>query len=212
MSTDSSAFAGDGRVPREALIRAAVFGMVWAFIGLWGLQGAPGLWIWLGVVALALSVAFFAAGVYFIRTARRRPVGTGEQWAERGRVGAWYGLVFGTQGVLIAAVTLVCSRLSQVDLMMPLILIIVGVHFLPLAWLLRMPIHYLTGTLLVGVAVLTLVAVPARSTVAGSHQIATWWFVCGGATSVVLWFVGGWLIVLSIRLVHRAPHAPAQRV
>jgi len=67
----------------------------------------------------------------------------------------------------------VCVATGRIELIVPLDIAIVGLHFLPLAWLFLVPRYYATGLLFCGVSALVLLLVPARAQV--GHAIG--WFV-----------------------------------
>jgi hypothetical protein len=188
----------------------AFFGTAWAFAAIGGLRSAAGRFPWLAVVAVAAGLALLAAAAALFRLARGLPAAGADQRAEAGRIWRWFGIVFGAEGVLIFATSIVCGRLGRPDLIVPLILLIVGVHFWPLAALFRFPMHYVTGALLVAVAVVAL-GFPAMATVAGPsgpEQIAPREVVSGAGASLVLLLTGVGLAAAGLRRWRRAT-APA---
>ena len=68
-------------------------------------------------------------------------------------------------------------------------MLIVGIHFFPLASLFRIRRYYGKGTLLCFLAVLTLFVMPERLRLSGM-QINTWWVILGFGGASILWDVG----------------------
>jgi hypothetical protein len=73
----------------------------------------------------------------------------------------------------IMAVNAICVITQHFELIAPLDLLIVGIHFLPLAWIFRVPRYYWMGALFCLAPVLTLVLVPVHAQVGAADA----WFV-----------------------------------
>ena len=68
--------------------------------------------------------------------------------AARGkRAGVTFGIIFGLEGGLIALVSVLLGRSGLGDWIPVAVAIIVGVHFLPLAYVFEVPVYYWTGGL-----------------------------------------------------------------
>ncbi|MCL6442592.1 MAG: hypothetical protein K6T83_03875 [Alicyclobacillus sp.] len=97
------------------------------------------------------------------------------------RLGMWFGIIFGIKGALIGVASTICNATDHFDLFFPVMGLIVGTHFFPLAHLFRVKIHYITGTLLSMLAAVSLLMVPTRVTL-GDHQIVAPWVSVGFST------------------------------
>ena len=75
--------------------------------------------------------------------------------------------------IAIMVVNAVCSITQHLELLAPLDLLIVGIHFLPLASIFRVPRYHWMGGLFCVVSVLTLVLVPEKA----QFGAAAAWFV-----------------------------------
>ncbi len=99
-------------------------------------------------------------GALLLRTVTHLPGDTPDQ--EQGRsLRRQFGIIVTLEGLALTGVTLVCVFLHRWALIAPLDLIIVGLHFLPLARLFKVPRYYALGSLFVGIPVLTMVLIPA---------------------------------------------------
>lgn len=160
-----------------------LFGFGGAWIALWAYSefGARNGAL-AGVVLVTLALVWAAWRQY----ARHRAVlaaldatPEGQQRSKR------FNLVNGGQWVAIIVVANVLTRLGQGRWVMPVIVAIVGLHFLPLAVVFDYRPHYVTGVMLVAWALffsLTPVLGPASS-------------LGALGTGVLLWASAGWSIV-----------------
>lgn len=74
------------------------------------------------------------------------------------RAGMIFGIIFGLEGGAIALVSVLLGRSSHGDWIPLAVGLIVGVHFLPLAYIFEMPVYYWTGGLsILGILVCLLV-------------------------------------------------------
>ena len=187
----------------------AIFGTLWVDIGIAGLQGwgLP----WLIVAGVLVGVALFTGGASLMRASRQltdQVTAENAQYWKRAR--RWFRIIFATEGITMGVTSAICGASGHYDLIFPLMAIIVGVHFFPLAPLLRMKTHYITGALLCILAIVTLIFVPARATLDG-QQIIAWWTVVGLGSALVLWGTGLVLFFLGRRLLQRGLRQSTQQ-
>ena len=143
-----------------------VFGMVWAIMGL-RISGAPDM-LWLGPIAI---------GIALIILVLRRSRGMAPPPAEEGkRIGKLVGIWSAVEGVGIFLAINICSNVGRPDLIMASICLIVGLHFVPLARGLPVPLYYTSAALLSGLGIAGLVA----SAIAGPAIVAI-------GAALVLW-------------------------
>jgi hypothetical protein len=156
-------------------ILGMAFGGIWAIAGAMGL--APGWRLPVAVLAAAATVALIAAPGF----AHLHPTASG---TFRGTI---YGLWVGFEVVAIAAAAVVLNRCGRQDLLMPVIGIIVGVHFVGL-WQATGLLRFVT--IAVGVT-----AVCALSLLLPGHDadgMSARQVVAGVGTGLVLWLAGVW--------------------
>ncbi|MZQ86957.1 hypothetical protein GQF01_33085 [Paenibacillus sp. 5J-6] len=187
-------------IPRAAVrgtslgvIFMALFGTLWAGIGIGGLQGwgSTGLVIaavLIGMLLLSGGISLFAASKRLSEPAEFDT----HRWK---RVWIWFGMIFTIEGVAIGVASAICTATNHFNLLFPIMAIIVGVHFIPLAPLFRTKSHYVTGTLQTLLAIVTLLFVPEHATL-GGHPVIAWWLVVGFGSALILWATGVkvWLI------------------
>lgn len=180
------------RLSRPARLRQAsgiffltIFGAVWGLVGTSFLSGIVRIstYVLIGLVTLT----FFGTGALFLRYARRlSSTVTPEEAAEGKRIRRWFGMVFGAEIVLIVLAGILLTRFGAGRFNAPVIALIVGVHFLPLARLFNVQAYYLTGVLLSLLALTALVALLFGMQIAGPSPDNWSLFVSMGAT-LVLW-------------------------
>lgn len=79
------------------------------------------------------------------------------------RIRRGFALIVVLEGMAIALVSTACYFIGHLSWLLPLILIIVGIHFMPLAKLFGVPRYTTLGLLFCIVSILTLLVVPAHA-------------------------------------------------
>lgn len=170
--------------PRDLVTIGAIFGVaafVWAG---WAQENPPNHWGWrlvlalLGLVGLALAALSIPVAIRHWDTPTALQSGTVALTV--------YIIVFWVEVILAAVLAFLAVRAGRSDLIAPLILGVVGVHFLALAPVFTQPMLYLAAVLLTAGAI-TAVLVP-QSLVARS-------FWCGLLSAPVFLGIGLWSVV-----------------
>jgi hypothetical protein len=115
------------------------------------------------VLVSTTALALFAYGVHLFRSVRRLhhgPVDDSSR-SRRRRMGRQFGMIFAAEAIACTAVALLCAHHWQ--LIPPLTLVIVGLHFLPLARLFEVPRYFITGALFCVIPIATLVTVSSSA-------------------------------------------------
>jgi hypothetical protein len=176
----------------------AIFGTLWAVIGAVSLQGAGNILLW--VCTSIIFVLLLGGSIYLFRISNTLPrqmsAENNADWKKRRR---WFRVIFATEGVAMGIATAICNATNHLDFLFPIIALIVGLHFFPLAPVFRMPSHYVTGALICLLALITMLVLPARITIA-SQQIILWWVVTGLGEALVLWGTGLLLFIIGMGL------------
>lgn len=169
----------DPAFPRDLVMTAAIFGAA-AFIWAGWAQEKPPHWVWRIVLAV-LSLAGIAMIAINVPTAIR-------SWDTPTAIDvggtAWtvYLVVFALEIAAIIGLAIWAAYARRTDVFAPLVLGVVGVHFVPLAFVFGQMILAVVGVILVLIAVLAAV-LPAER-VARS-------FWCGILAAPVLLIAGG---------------------
>jgi hypothetical protein len=141
---------------RRGVLILAPIGVVWGLVGASGLPAGPA---W----GLRIAAALLAVGAVVLAV---RPAPAGRAPRERHLPERWWrtvGLVNAGQFVGIALVVAVCVVLGYPELVPPLVCLVVGLHFLPLARLFDQPEYTPTAVALcvvAGAGLLVLLAGP----------------------------------------------------
>ena len=163
-----------------------VFGVVWGAAGAQALGGVAGTILLASSGALAL--ALFLGAVKLRRGALNLPRDDSQGARERrGRSSRRFNLVFGLEGVAIALAVILFGRSGMGALVPPVVAIIVGVHFFPLAELFRVRAYHATGAALCVLGAVAFVLGPsARLPFVGLGCAATLF-----ATAAYMLYLGG---------------------
>ncbi|WP_188456913.1 hypothetical protein [Virgibacillus oceani] len=175
----------DVRGTAAGVLFMAFFGTMWAYTGIIGLQGWGDPWLF--VASLIVGVALLIGGCLLIYASRDLPNQVPHGDGRRGKkIGFWFNIVFAAEGLAIVVTIAVCNIIGHTEFIPPVIAIIVGVHFLPLANLFQVRIYYLTGVLLCVLPIMTILFVPLNFTLQ-EHQINAYMFVVGFGSALILW-------------------------
>ena len=184
------------------VIFMAFFGTLWAGIGIRGMQGWG--FLWLLIISLLIGVILLVGGIVLIMNSKRLSNEMGDVDSRRWkRKNMWFGIIFGLEGMLIAAASAICGSTNHLDLFVPVMALIVGAHFFPLAHLFQVQIYYISGSLLCLLSAITLFTLPVRVTWE-NHQIILWWTSVGFGSALILWGTGVAVWFIGHRLLNRA--------
>ena len=123
-------------------------------------------------VVVVLTALLITMDILVFRAALQLP-GRLPRTAEERAIGRRFAVVFWAEAFTIMIVSWICSSTNRSELITPLVLIIVGIHFMPLAWIFEVPRYYITGLGFCGIPALTLLLIPATAQI--GHARA--WFV-----------------------------------
>lgn len=128
-----------------ALLLMAFFTMVWAGIASSGLAvaGQYAVLFVFGVPAgmfVAYSISLFRASKHF------PPLTSSADKAEGKRMGIWYGIIFGAEGIIIPVVCCLLVYFRQTQFVLPAIALVIGLHFYPMGRIFKRTIDYYLAT------------------------------------------------------------------
>ena len=147
MKLSSQSVLGDSAKAGRAIgaMFFSVFGGIW--LGLWAYDKYPGSAGALLIVASAAAALLAAAyRVYKVNSPALKALA---QTPESRRKSRLFNLVNSVQWGVIFLVALVLSQIGYTKWILPMVILIVGLHFLPLARLFSYRPHYLTGAALI---------------------------------------------------------------
>jgi hypothetical protein len=122
-----------------------LFGGLWCIVALAFWPARP---VW--GIPLASAATFLLLVVCVVRwmAAAKLPASHDPAAAAKGkRAGILFGIIFGLEAALIALVSAWLARSGLGDWIPVAVALIVGVHFLPLAYIFEVPLYYWTGGL-----------------------------------------------------------------
>jgi hypothetical protein len=123
----------------------AGFTLVWAGIAFGGLIGTAYQW---GLILFAIAaLLFIIKGIALGKAAKLFPKVTSEaDIAEEKRMGKWFGIIFGAEGLGIFIGINIAYHFGHPDLLFPVIALVVGLHFFPLAKVFKRTVDYYLAT------------------------------------------------------------------
>ncbi len=173
--------------PRDLVMIGAIFGLaafVWAG---WAQEQPPAGVVWRVVLGVLTGLGLILAAVSVPVAIRNW--GAGSAFDAKGPAFVVYIVVFWVEVAIMIGLSIWANVAGRSDLIAPLILAVVGVHFLPLAWVFGQPLLAVVGVILTAAAVFA--AFFATGDVARS-------FWCGVIAAPVLIAAGAWCTVAGI--------------
>src|SRR5476651_1634281 len=139
----------------SGLCMMAFFTLIWAGIAFGGLHGSS---YWFALLIFPVfSIAFVVNGIKLFKIARFFPKLASEaDIAEEKKMGKWFGIIFGAEGLGILIGINVVINLGHPDLTIPVIALVVGLHFFPLAKVFKRTIDYYLATWSTIIAILSI--------------------------------------------------------
>lgn len=127
------------------LFMMALFTMIWAGIAYGGLHGTA--YALLLFIFPLLSIYFIVKGIALFKIAKNFPKLTSEaDIAEEKRIGKWFGIVFGAEGLGIFIGINIVVNLGYPELTIPVLALVVGLHFYPMGKIFKRTIDYYLAT------------------------------------------------------------------
>jgi len=129
----------------SGLLMMALFTLAWAGIAFSGLHGTTAAWAL--IVFPVLAGIFISKAITLFAVAKHHPqLETEEDKAEGKKMGKWFGIIFGAEGLLIFIGVNVVINLGHPELTIPTIALVVGLHFYPLAKVFKRTLDYYLAT------------------------------------------------------------------
>ncbi|QBD83262.1 hypothetical protein EPA93_47790 [Ktedonosporobacter rubrisoli] len=168
----------------SGILIMTLFGAGWASTADYG----PILYVSIAIISLVLIIS----GVYMLVQARRLPKHTSIEAQKQGRsVAKRFYLVFALEVIAIFIAARSLSMFNHSELIIPVIGLVVGLHFLPLAKLFGIRLYYLSGLLLSLLAILTILAQLVGVT---PGTVGTWSSIDGLGNAIILWLTSLYLL------------------
>lgn len=180
------------------------FGLAWWGIASQGIADSNQLLYW-GVIYV-IALALLALTIVFMIGARRLPRDTSPEAVAQGKVigrrlGMQFGIIFGLEILIAVVVNVVLNVINHPEFFFPLLAIIVGAHFVPLAPIFQVRIYYATGILLCLVGLVVLLATPSTAMMNGARL---WDVLPGFLSAPILWLTALYDLIASRRVVLQA--------
>lgn len=179
------------KLPKEAVFGAAngvmfmaFFGALWASMGIVGSNkhGAPWLLVLSGIMTLILLIGAISL---FSKSRNMSNTVAPKERKHWNKTNQKFGLIFGLEGLAILIASVICNSINHFEVFFPIMAIIVGIHFFPLAHLFRENFYYGTGIVLCILGIISLflpmnanfidVSLIVRSTFIGFGSALTLW-------------------------------------
>ena len=139
----------------SGLLMMACFTLIWTGIAYGGLHGTA--YAWGLIIFPILAIVFVANGISLFNLAKHFPkVESEEDKAEGKKMGMWFGIIFGAEGLFIFIAINIVTNIRHPELTIPVIALVVGLHFYPMAKVFKRTIDYYLATWSTIVAILAI--------------------------------------------------------
>ncbi len=174
----------------------AIFGGFWASIPTLGSTTFERRLFSAATLIVAVALSLYA--IYLLRAARRLPDNPSPEAARRGEsIGKQFAVVGMIEVIAIVLASILLGRTDHGELVPLVIALIVGVHFLPLAYIFQVRAYYFTGVIMSLLALVALVALFFGVTLGGPYAWAT---VVGLGSALILWATALYILFITKRL------------
>jgi hypothetical protein len=127
------------------MLMMAFFTLMWAGIAFGGLDGTA--YAFTLLIFPVLAGLFVVKGMSLYKLAKYFPELTSEaDIAEEKKMGKWFGIIFGAEGLGIFIGINIVINLGHPDLVISTIALVVGLHFFPLAKVFKRTVDYYLAT------------------------------------------------------------------
>lgn len=199
------------KLPKAAVFGAAngvmfmtFFGALWASIGIIGLHGLGSPWF-LVISSIVTIVMLIGAISLFGKARNMNNAATPNDSEDWKKINRKFGLVFGLEGLAILIASVICNITDHFELFFPIMAIIVGIHFFPLARLFKEKFYYGTGAVLCILGAISFF-LPMEAAFNDVSLVPRSIFI-GFGSAMTLWVTG-----LRIWIVTKTPSASANAV
>lgn len=173
---------------RDLVVTAVIFGFAaFAWAG-WAQERPPSGWGWRLVLAALGAAGLVLVAVGIPVAIRHWNTPTAIDF--RSAAFTWYVVVFWVEVIAIVVLAIVLSRQHRGELIAPVVLVIVGVHFVPLTFVFQQPIIMLTALLVLAAGVAALF---------GSREVAAPSFWAGILAAPVFLALGAISLTAAMR-------------
>ena len=174
------------------------FGTLWAGLSLPGLRGW-GLWTVI-VIAGVMTITLMIPGLINLRAARsiHQEKVTPEEQAVSKKIAKRFSIIVGVEWmVAIVAANILLFLFNRPEFIAPMLVLIIGLHFLPLVFLFQVRVYFLVGTVLSLLGGGALLALLFGLPLGGLY---TWSVIVGLSTAGILWLTSLYVLVRARRL------------
>jgi MFS family permease len=164
--------------------------------------------IGIGLVGLIL----LGASIILLRSAWRLPDNTSPESAAHARrigrkIGLRFGLIVLAEVVVIGAIDAVLGQTNHGDWIVPVTYFIVGLHFVPLAFIFQVRPYIVLGLLWVFIILLTVILTPASMML--GQGLSAWVLFPIAGCGLATWVVMAYILRANINRVHHVLHLPS---
>lgn len=182
----------------NGILFLGLFGAAWALEA--GLRLSSRFEVTTILIVLVVLGLIASACFGFHKSARSQAVLTADEIVIRARSEKWLYWSMGAEGVVLFVVGgVVLPSLHLMPYVWPCVALIVGLHFLPLAYSFPLRIYYLTAVLMCLVAVIVIIGLSG-----GVLSLGSWDVVVGFACAAILWGTSGAVILQVLQLMRQS--------
>lgn len=195
------------KLPKAAVFGAAngvmfmtFFGALWASIGIVGSRELGVSWL-LVVPSIVTLIMLIGAISLFGKARNMNPAAAPTEREQWNKINRKFGLIFGLEGLAIFIASVLCNLFDHFEVFFPIMALIVGLHFFPLAQLFREKFFYGTGAVL-GILGIIAFFIPINAALGDVSLVPRSAFI-GFGSAVTLWVTGFRIWITTLKQLNR---------
>jgi len=127
----------------------------------------------IGLITTAITVFLFIWSIKTMSLAKRLPVEKSDADTVKGnKMRKWFLIILVLEVALLNIATFMLLKLNHLQYIVPVDILIVSLHFIPLARIFAVPIYYLLGIIMSVITILTMLLVPISSQIGNLSTLA----------------------------------------
>lgn len=126
----------------------------------------------IGTAVLIITIVLFVRSVKSLQLSKKLPIGNSNNLNNGSSIKKWFLIILTIEIVVLNIATLILLKTNHFEYIVPVDILIVSLHFIPLGRIFAISVYYLLGIIVSVIVVLTLLLVPASSHIGNLFSIA----------------------------------------
>jgi hypothetical protein len=126
----------------------------------------------IGTAVLVITIVLFVRSIKSLQLSKKLPIENSNNFKNGSSIKKWFLIILSIEIVALNIATLILLKTNHFEYIVPVDILIVSLHFIPLGRIFAISGYYLLGIIVSVIVVLTLLLVPASSHIGNLISIA----------------------------------------